>query len=737
MWQWQQRWGSVDAELPLLLRLVSGSSNWWRRSVGAFSSLLRLTFRPLSRALVDVAWIIICCGRSLCGTGERENASAGRRSWSWCSTAGVSKKSRLTREISERRSDPTYRPRRCIHRDILVVVVAAAAAADQALPRVTMRESGFNKFPSLLTQQQAAATNNIPAAVAGGGEGPDLSLQISPPSSSYNQQQQQASSCNGGQLVFLARSPHEGVHGFDLWKRPHDQRSGSCCSDSDSNVSSPAAASGMMRSRHEAAASSLGVAASTDLCLANPSSFDSSFQQASDHGVGPLVMSSSPEMQQMRAHGELFKPAGLHGRSSSSSSSYHHHHHHHQLQHQQSSPPHDFLQELHDGRAVMEHQQQQSKLLLLQRSGESALKSLHLGAAPRDDELLLPRTIYGKYSVESQASRSSNFSQTTGVETAAAAGGECRNQQQQLRLQQSTGVYDRPHHQQSPHSPPSFQQQSTSCSRLGLASFQSNYSNVFSRSCYNSESATTTTTQQQQQQQGFQDSRLQQQLQSARSGAGGGGEQSHHELYASSSSLHMHGGLQQSTATPRQTNVGSIVGTCSNSSILQETNNPAAALRAGGGGGGGGSRFMSSSKFPSKRSMRAPRMRWTTNLHQHFVHAVDLLGGHERNPLSLSLSWSSASASDAIPSLVFWRSKNRENPNRLPVEEKGCLRASCVCLSGLWRAYLRVCLLSCERPILSTEGSILLYLESFFGGNSRCLSWGTSWESTRRTTLCF
>lgn len=340
-----------------------------------------------------------------------------------------------------------------------------------------MRESGFNKFPSLLTQQQAAATNNIPAVVAGGGEGPDLSLQISPPSSSYNQQQQQASSCNGGQLVFLGRSPHERVHGFDLWKRPHDQRSGSCCSDSDSNVSSPAAASGMMRSRHEAAASSFGAAASTDLCLANPSSFDSSFQQASDHGVGPLVMSSSPEMQQMRAHGELFKPAGLHGRSSSSSSSYHHHHHHHQLQ----------------------HQQQQSKLLLLQRSGESALKSLHLGAAPRDDELLLPRTIYGKYSVESQASRSSNFSQTTGVETAAAAGGECRNQQQQLRLQQSTGVYDHPHHQQSPQSPPSLQQQSTSCSRLGLASFHSNYSNVFSRGCYNSESGTTTTTQQHQQ----------------------------------------------------------------------------------------------------------------------------------------------------------------------------------------------------------------------------------------------
>lgn len=30
-----------------------------------------------------------------------------------------------------------------------------------------------------------------------------------------------------------------------------------------------------------------------------------------------------------------------------------------------------------------------------------------------------------------------------------------------------------------------------------------------------------------------------------------------------------------------------------------------------------------------KRSSRAPRMRWTTSLHGHFVHAVELLGGHE------------------------------------------------------------------------------------------------------------
>jgi hypothetical protein len=39
----------------------------------------------------------------------------------------------------------------------------------------------------------------------------------------------------------------------------------------------------------------------------------------------------------------------------------------------------------------------------------------------------------------------------------------------------------------------------------------------------------------------------------------------------------------------------------------------------GGDSGGGGGR----------RSSRAPRMRWTTALHAHFVHAVELLGGHE------------------------------------------------------------------------------------------------------------
>jgi hypothetical protein len=54
--------------------------------------------------------------------------------------------------------------------------------------------------------------------------------------------------------------------------------------------------------------------------------------------------------------------------------------------------------------------------------------------------------------------------------------------------------------------------------------------------------------------------------------------------------------------------------------------------RSGNGGGGG-----------TKRSSRAPRMRWTTALHAHFVHAVELLGGHEstfKNVVLVSISTS-------------------------------------------------------------------------------------------------
>ncbi|CAN0908020.1 Probable transcription factor KAN2 [Linum grandiflorum] len=48
------------------------------------------------------------------------------------------------------------------------------------------------------------------------------------------------------------------------------------------------------------------------------------------------------------------------------------------------------------------------------------------------------------------------------------------------------------------------------------------------------------------------------------------------------------------------------------------------------GGGGGHVQQQQQQQSSSSRSMRAPRMRWTTTLHARFVHAVELLGGHER-----------------------------------------------------------------------------------------------------------
>ncbi|KAG8639858.1 transcription repressor KAN1 isoform X2 [Manihot esculenta] len=57
-----------------------------------------------------------------------------------------------------------------------------------------------------------------------------------------------------------------------------------------------------------------------------------------------------------------------------------------------------------------------------------------------------------------------------------------------------------------------------------------------------------------------------------------------------------------------------------------------------GGGGVGGAELYGSGmirsrfipKLQNKRNVRAPRMRWTSSLHARFVHAVELLGGHER-----------------------------------------------------------------------------------------------------------
>ena len=65
----------------------------------------------------------------------------------------------------------------------------------------------------------------------------------------------------------------------------------------------------------------------------------------------------------------------------------------------------------------------------------------------------------------------------------------------------------------------------------------------------------------------------------------------------------------------------------------------------------------SPSRIPIKRRMRAPRMRWTTTLHACFVHAVELLGGHESIIYSFSSSYlNSDGCSDLtfIPNVIFW-----------------------------------------------------------------------------------
>ena len=58
-------------------------------------------------------------------------------------------------------------------------------------------------------------------------------------------------------------------------------------------------------------------------------------------------------------------------------------------------------------------------------------------------------------------------------------------------------------------------------------------------------------------------------------------------------------------------------------SHLQPTQQGCAFKRAAG----------SKVSVPGKRSVRAPRMRWTTALHARFMHAVQLLGGHESKPV--------------------------------------------------------------------------------------------------------
>lgn len=79
---------------------------------------------------------------------------------------------------------------------------------------------------------------------------------------------------------------------------------------------------------------------------------------------------------------------------------------------------------------------------------------------------------------------------------------------------------------------------------------------------------------------------------------------------------------------PTQHSPTNISTTSSSSGPLFQSQGTAATLMR--------SRF--ASRFPAKRSMRAPRMRWTTTLHARFVHAVELLGGHESISLCIIFS---------------------------------------------------------------------------------------------------
>ncbi|KAK1645862.1 hypothetical protein QYE76_063667 [Lolium multiflorum] len=72
-----------------------------------------------------------------------------------------------------------------------------------------------------------------------------------------------------------------------------------------------------------------------------------------------------------------------------------------------------------------------------------------------------------------------------------------------------------------------------------------------------------------------------------------------------------HSDLQQRLHQPSQ------IPRFKKSSCDSQAGSSGGAARSGTGAGG-------------KKSSRAPRMRWTTALHAHFVQAVQLLGGHER-----------------------------------------------------------------------------------------------------------
>ncbi|KAF8098190.1 hypothetical protein N665_0271s0010 [Sinapis alba] len=100
-------------------------------------------------------------------------------------------------------------------------------------------------------------------------------------------------------------------------------------------------------------------------------------------------------------------------------------------------------------------------------------------------------------------------------------------------------------------------------------------------------------------------------------------------------------------------------------------------------------------KFTAKRGVRAPRMRWTTTLHAHFIRAVQLLGGHERaTPKSVLelMDVQDLTLAHVKSHLQMYRTiKSTEKPTTSPGQSDTCENGSQVKserqardLQGLW-----------------------------------------------------
>ncbi|CAD6213664.1 unnamed protein product [Miscanthus lutarioriparius] len=106
-----------------------------------------------------------------------------------------------------------------------------------------------------------------------------------------------------------------------------------------------------------------------------------------------------------------------------------------------------------------------------------------------------------------------------------------------------------------------------------------------------------------------------------------GGGQANHETGVLFSRPTLCLGLVETTTTAQQD------GQCDIQQQQQRLHQPSQIQRfkkSSSATSSGGTTRSGNSSGGRKRSSRAPRMRWTTALHAHFVHAVELLGGHER-----------------------------------------------------------------------------------------------------------